>query len=374
MKLLHTGDWHVGKGLQGRSRADEHIAVLAEIAGIARTEEVDLIAVAGDIFDTAAPPPEAERITYNALLELSRVAPVVVIPGNHDNDRRLGAVASLFELANVTVRAYVTPEPLVFETKAGEQVRVATLPWMSQRYLVKAEHLMTMEASDLAGQYAERVGRVIDKLAEGFSDDAVNLLIGHVTLVGAALGGGERTAQTIFDYWIPSNAFPATAHYVGLGHLHKLQKMAGPCPIYYCGSPLQLDFSDTEDRHHALVVEASPGKPASVREIPLASGRKLRTVSGTVEQLKALADSVGDDFLRVIVEEKVRAGLGDEVREFLPNAVKVIVESGGDEKAAKRIERTGASPRDLFVEYLAERKVDDPRLVELFQDLYEQAP
>ena len=88
MRILHTSDWHVGKTIRGRSRADEHIAVLAEIAAIASAEDVDLVLVTGDLFDTAAPTAESERIVYRALLDLAATdATVIVLGGNHDNDR-----------------------------------------------------------------------------------------------------------------------------------------------------------------------------------------------------------------------------------------------------------------------------------------------
>ena len=104
MRFLHTGDWHVGKALRGRSQADEHRAVLAEVAAVAEAEQVDAALVAGDLFDTAAPSAESEQIVYEALLALARTgAHVVVVSGNHDNERRLQAVAPLLELGRVTV-------------------------------------------------------------------------------------------------------------------------------------------------------------------------------------------------------------------------------------------------------------------------------
>ena len=88
MRFLHTGDWHVGKTLRGRSRADEHRAALAEIADIADDRQVDAVLVAGDLFDTAAPGPESEEIVYDSLLRLARDRTVVTIAGNHDNANR----------------------------------------------------------------------------------------------------------------------------------------------------------------------------------------------------------------------------------------------------------------------------------------------
>src|SRR3954447_19945908 len=108
MKLLHTSDWHVGKQIRGNTRADEHRSVLFEIGEIAEREEVDLILVAGDLFDTSAPSPESEEIVFDALLRFARTgAEVVVIGGNHDNARRLRALSPVFRGCGV----YVVGEP-----------------------------------------------------------------------------------------------------------------------------------------------------------------------------------------------------------------------------------------------------------------------
>src|SRR3954451_899892 len=100
--LLHTSDWHVGKAIRGASRADEHRAVLAEIAELVGAHDADVVVVAGDLFDSATPSPESEQIVYEALLALASTgATVVVIAGNHDNARGLRAVAPLLALGNV---------------------------------------------------------------------------------------------------------------------------------------------------------------------------------------------------------------------------------------------------------------------------------
>ena len=88
MRLLHTSDWHVGRKIRGRSRADEHRSVLEEIAGIASDRDVDATLVAGDLFDASSPSPEDEAIVYRALLDLAEVAPVLVVGGNHDSSAR----------------------------------------------------------------------------------------------------------------------------------------------------------------------------------------------------------------------------------------------------------------------------------------------
>jgi DNA repair protein SbcD/Mre11 len=371
VKVLHTADWHVGKTLGGRSRAEEHEAVLDEIILAARDNAVDLVVVAGDLFDTAAPSPDAERIVYQALLGLSGVAHTIVLPGNHDNERRFAAVAPLLAHSNVTMQPFLAPECLHHRTADGTEVRIALLPWLSQRHVVKADQLMARDADEHSGNYAERVKRIVTSLCAGFSDDAVNLVVGHVTVAGAALGGGERTAQTIFDYWVDPTTFPAEAHAVLLGHIHKAQKMPGPCPIHYCGSPLQLDFGDTQDTKEVLIVDAEPGKPATIEPVELASGRKLKTIEGTLDQLRGL--EVGDAYLRVKLRESARIGLGDEVRELFPNTVNVIIDSGTDPLQSTPERDAAASPHDLFSAYLTEKDISDDALVALFDELYEEA-
>jgi DNA repair protein SbcD/Mre11 len=372
VRLLHTADWHVGRSLQGRNRLDEQRAVLAEIASIARDRQAELILITGDLFDSASPSPEAESVVYGALLELSEIGKVVVTPGNHDSDRRLQAVTAVFGLADVTIRPFVDPQPLRFESKDGEPVVIATLPWISQRYVVKAAQLMDLDAFELGSEFKDRVGHMIERVCEPFSNDSINLFAGHLSLFNATLGGGERTAQTIFEYCIDATAFPGSTHYVALGHMHKAQKMPGPCPIYYCGAPLHLDFSDDEGHRKVNVVDARPGQPAEVHEIELTSGRRLRTVTGTIKQLEKIAENVGDDHLRVIVTSKASTGLGDRVRELFPNAVKVIAAAPEDERTPDTVDRHALSPQELFARYLDERDIEDQALVSLFSELYEE--
>lgn len=384
MKLLHTADWHVGKTVRGQSRADEHIAVLAEIAGIADDEAADVVLVVGDVFDVAAPAPESERIVYQALLDLSAKGerPVVVVSGNHDNPRRLGAVTPVFDLANVHVQTAVRPPDdggvLELTTAGGESLRLALLPFLSQRHVVRAADLMALDATETGGHYAARLAQIIDILTSGFAPDAVNIVLAHLMVSGGVLGGGERSAHTIFDYWVTANAFPASAHYVALGHLHRPQRLDAPCPVWYCGSPLAMDFGEGEDRKAVLLIEAEVGVPAAVREVPLTAGRRFRTVKGSLADLAAVAsDDPGraeHDYVRVVVLEKARVGLADEVRELFPGAVDIKIDSGGPEpKGTAPVDRPGQSPHDLFGAYLDENGVDDARLLALFDDLLERA-
>lgn len=390
MKLLHTSDWHVGKTIRGHSRADEHRAVLAEITETAAEHSVDLVIVAGDLFETSSPTPEAESIVYETFLALSKIAPVVSIAGNHDNPRRLQAVAPLLELGNVTMLSEPrSPDAggvidIEIGTDGGgstpQTARLALLPFVSQRSIVRADELMSGAGFENAQRYAERLYRVVQALTSTFSADVVNVLVGHAFVYGGLAGGGERGAHLVEEYAVPSSAFPASANYVALGHLHRPQVVPGATAIHYCGSPLQLDFGEESQPKQVNVVRLEPGLPAKVQAIPLRCGKELRTLSGTLAEVLALAGTPvvtdtgrGLPWLRVKLDEPSRVGIADEVREALGEGVVDVVLEHTRDAIAPRVRRDGRSPQQLFADYLAESDVVDPRLQSEFDLLLEDA-
>ncbi|HEX6222003.1 MAG TPA: exonuclease SbcCD subunit D [Acidimicrobiia bacterium] len=373
MKVLHTSDWHVGRRIRGRDRSEEHRAVLAELVGLAGEQDVDLTLVAGDVFDTAAPTPTAEEIVWRALLDLSEISPVLVVAGNHDNPARLDAVAPLLERAGVTVVGVPrSPDDGGVVHLADLGVKVGMLPFVSQRGIVKAEDIMGSDPDQHAGQYEERMRRVVGALTSEMTADTVNLLVSHLTVYGALAGGGERTAH-IFGYAVPSNLFPGHLSYVALGHLHRQQKMPHSSAVWYSGSPLQLDFGEVNDQKGALLVKAEPGRPASVEELPLTSGRRLISMTGTLGQVLERADGVGDAYVRVVLQESARVGLADEVRTAILNAVEVVLESPEQRRSDEVQPRQGLDPVDAFSKYLADRDARDPKVESLFAELLDEA-
>ncbi len=378
MRLLHTSDWHVGKRIRGHSRADEHREVLAEMVAVAERESVDLILVAGDLYETAAPTPESERIVNDALLQLAEVAPVLAVAGNHDNPRRLAAVEPLLRLGRITMVAEPLPPDRggCVELVAGDTpVRAAMLPFVSQRGIVRAEQLMANAAYENAQAYAERLRWVIEALCEPFDADHVNLVVAHAFVTGGMTGGGERAAHLVDEYGLSAVDFPPSASYVALGHLHRPQQMLGATAIHYCGSPLQLDFGEQDQAKQVTIVDAEPGIPAKVTAVPLAGGRRLRTLTGTVAQLQAMVDD-GDErldaWLRVRVTEPGRAGLAEEVRAVLgERVVDVRVEAIDAPRPTRH--REGRDPKELFSAYLSEAGLEDPAVVARFVALLDEA-
>jgi exonuclease SbcD len=383
VKLLHTSDWHVGKVLKGRDRHDEHVAVLRDLVRIARDEDVDLVLIAGDLFETAAPTAKAQGLVARTLLELREDGrQVVAIAGNHDNQSLLDAVyRPLFgELGLHILGTPKRPDSgglLALRARDGTKISVAALPFLSRRYAVRAIQLLVHDLAEHALDYAQQVAAMTAVLTQGFTPDAVNVVMAHATLLGSRRGGGERDVQTTFDYELPAGIFPVTAHYAALGHLHRQQEIPGPCPIFYSGSPLAVDFGEQDNESAALVVTATPNGRADARPVPVTGGRPLKTLRGTLEEVAAHGEEAGDAYLRVILAENARAGLGDLVREKLPNTLQVMLDDahqpGVGTRSAGASSRIGRTPLQLFGDYLKEQNIDDPRITAMFAELLDEA-
>ena len=393
MRFLHTGDWHVGKMLKGRNRLDEQAAVLAEIVDIARREHVDALLLGGDVFDSFAPSAEAERLVYATLAEYCAAGiPVVVIGGNHDHPRRLAALRELLDPLKIYVRAEPCPPDaggvIRLPSRDGREVaQIAVLPFVQEPRIVDACRLFDAEEQWYEA-YADRVAQMMESLAHWFRADTVNILMAHVFTDGALAGGGERALHLGQVYAVSPRRLPATAHYVALNHLHRPQRVPAPAWAEYSGSPLQLDFGEVDQAKRVIVVEAHPGRPVAVQNVPLASGRTLLDVHGTLDELQRRAESLRSAYLRVTLNVPAPApGLANRVKEILPDALEVRLdyphaevsatsEDGPAESA--HVETAGPAPaiepvRRLEAYYRREHGADlPPAIAQLFTRLYEE--
>lgn len=387
MKFLHTSDWHIGKPLRNHKRDGEYVAALAEVLDIARREEVDCVLVAGDIFDSVAPPPEAERIVFDFFRELigARI-PAVVIAGNHDHPRRLNAFSRVLDLVNVHVRG----EPVLAEeggivevTSRGgaETAVIAALPWVSERKVRDFESLFA--GGKQFGQYAEGVSEMMKHLAKGFRKDTVNILLAHVLLEGSKVGGpdsGERPLHMGATYVVKRQMLPPEPQYAALGHIHMPQDYP-MTNAYYSGSLVQVDFGEAGQQKRVNLVDVSPGGKANVRPIPITSIRQLRNLGSakaclTLDELKAEADGVGDDYLKVFVKvDRPIPGLAQEVRDLLPNAVDIVVEQAARDGDPPEVDIARQTPVELFTAYYGDLHggAEPPaELMSLFNRLHEE--
>ncbi len=381
IRLLHTSDWHLGRTIRNRPRTDEFAAVLDELVRIAVDERVDGVLVAGDLYDSRAPGPEADAILVETLVHLHEAGiPVVAIGGNHDSAQRLEAFAPLFAAVGATVVGNIRrpAEGGVAELRSRDGATtalIACVPFVPERRFASTAALFDAPESWYA-TYADGMGNLLDAFATAFRPDRVNVLLAHLYADGSLLGGGEREVTVGLEYAVSPARLPSTAGYLALGHIHRPQRIAGSAaPGRYSGSLLQLDFGETEQGKSVALVEAAPGTPAVVREIPLTAGRRLVDLRGSLDAVAAAGDTVGDAWLRVFVEtDGPVPGIADRVREALPNAldVKLVYDRSADDEPAARSAGVGAlGPRDQFAAY--ERMthgVDaDPALLAAFDEV-----
>ena len=333
MKILHTADWHAGRSLHGVNRTPEIRAVLQEIAALAIEEQVDLVLVAGDLYDNKNPSAEAEEAVYEFFLTTGRAGiPSVAIAGNHDASSRLDAVGGLLKLVNVRAlgEARVAGQGGSFEMRFGDEVaQIAALPFVSERRIVKVLELLEGDAGRWRERYQAGMRGLIQNLTKLFSADTVNLLVMHTTMNGATLSNSEYKFHCTENYSLSPDIFPEGVSYVALGHIHKPQSVEG-FPEYaarYVGSPLQLDFGEQGDTKYVDIVEARAGRPTElVKRHEIKAGKKLRRVKlgregldGRLFELEAF-----EGWLKIVLElSQPEPGLKDRVKAALPHALTV---------------------------------------------------
>lgn len=383
MRFLHTGDWHLGRTIRGRSRAGEFHDVLAEVHDIAVQERVDAMLVCGDIFDSASPGAGAERLLFEALREfVGSGIEVLLLGGNHDSVTRLEALGRLSELVGVRVRAEVVRHDeggIVTFEKGGERAQVAAIPWILERETLSA--LEILEPEHAARQtYHEKVATIYNHMVDGFEDGAVHLLAGHIFVDNALVAkvdGSERRLHIDQAYGISAASLPSAPQYLALGHVHQPQVLTdAPAPTAYCGSLLQLDFGERGQQKVVRIVDATPNRPVQHRAVALTKGRPLVELAGSLDEVVAQAEHHPGAFIRAVLRvDAPERGLAERLREALPDVVDVRLDYDRDVVDAEEAEFSTLGPEDLFVRYYRaqHQREPSPELLALFRELMEEA-
>ncbi|MBI4576674.1 MAG: exonuclease SbcCD subunit D C-terminal domain-containing protein [Planctomycetes bacterium] len=282
MRIVHTADWHLGHTLYQYPRAHEHRRFLEWLLAVLGEHRVDVLLIAGDVFETANPPATALEAWYRFLAEACARHPrlsVVVIGGNHDSAARLDAPRALLEALRVRVvgglpraaggaidldRAVV---PLA-EASGEVAAQVAAVPYLRPTDLPRVEGGADELVEGVRAVYAEVLEAARRRLGSG----QALLAMGHCYLSGGALSElSERKVLGGNQHALPADLFPGDLSYVALGHLHLAQTVGRP-EIRYPGSPLPLSLAERDYRHQVLLVELDGARLHRVRplEVPRA--------------------------------------------------------------------------------------------------------
>ncbi|MBP7177062.1 MAG: exonuclease SbcCD subunit D [Thermoclostridium sp.] len=298
MRILHTSDWHLGKSLEQISRLDEQKEFIDFLVKMVEEQQIDLILIAGDIYDTYNPSAAAEELFYEAVDRLNGKGkrPVMVIAGNHDNPERLCAASPLAYKNGIILLGYPASDAGEYKINS-ETIQIAdsgpgwlelsishydyhvvllTLPYPSESRL---EEVLTAQTDEAALQkaYSEKIGSILSNLSNKFREDTVNLVVSHLFLLGGKESDSERTLQVGGALTVNPGVMPENAHYAALGHLHRPQEIRhAPCPVFYSGSPLAYSFSEAEHSKAVYIVDAVPSEKAVITPVYLDCGKPLR--------------------------------------------------------------------------------------------------
>ena len=335
MLMLHTSDWHLGRSLHRADLRAAQAAFLDHLVDVVRTEKVDVVLVAGDVYDRAVPAVDAVELCEDALLRLHATgARMVLISGNHDSARRLGFGAGLLEKTGVHLRTQVAAlaRPVLLEDAHGP-VTVYGIPYLEPN-AVRDELPSAGEPAGAqqvprghAGVLGQAVGCIrADADARGVRRRVV---MAHGWVGGGAASDSERDITVGGVGQVPAAVF-AGFSYVALGHLHGQQTLAGH--LRYSGSPLAYSFSEASHRKGSWLVELDAEGVRRAERVPAPMYRRLSVLRGRLPDLlgSAAYARYEDDFISVALTDAARPeGAMDALRARFPHILVLTFEPEG---------------------------------------------
>lgn len=290
MRVLHTSDWHLGQSFMGKSREEEHQMFFTWLLGTIEARNVDVLIVAGDIFDTGTPPNYALELYYNFLTKLTATSckSIIITAGNHDSIATLKAPKQLLEALNVHVITSGNEDEneLIAIYKSDElQGVVCAVPFLRD-YIVRksmSEESLKDKEHALSLGIKEHYDKVYKEALKFCKDKKVPIIAtGHLTTVGSKTSESERDIYIGGSLDIDSDFF-SRFDYVALGHLH-INQVVGKDRIRYSGSPIPLSFSEATSQKKVNLVEFEQKTP-KIRELKIPFFRQLLVFRGNIETI-----------------------------------------------------------------------------------------
>ncbi|MBP5307508.1 MAG: exonuclease subunit SbcD [Clostridia bacterium] len=383
MKILHTSDWHIGKKTENYDRLPEQAEVLDEICDIADRENVELVLVAGDDFDTFVPSSEAEELFYEKIVKLASGRAVIVISGNHDDATRLCASAPLAVKQGVYFAGNVNTDDNASAKKSGggveltgsgegyvtvsnvsgEEIYVGMLPYPSEA---------RFREKNSGETHAQKIAGWMKKCFAGNVKNLPAVFVSHLFTVGGLTSDGEREISLGGAKAVDKASFPETL-YTALGHLHKRQVIDKEKNVIYSGSVLQYAFDEVNVEKSVTVFEIKKGAVTDLHVVPLTRGKRLARLSATSVQQAAQLLKNYENYL-VELTLKLKSPINREENAYLhtefPNVISLKLELPvGVERGVKG--RKEMNDETLFNEYYKKQYGDEPEkeLTRLFLSL-----
>lgn len=335
LRVLHTSDWHLGRTLYGRKRHETFAAFLDWLADTIRQQRIDVLVVAGDVFDTSAPSNRSQELYYRFLRRvMDTCRHIVVVAGNHDSPSFLSAPGELLRALDVHVVGAATDTPedeiLTLRDADGEpELIVCAVPYLRDRDIRLVEPGESVE--DKERKLVEGVRRhyeAVAALAEARRSrpDLPVLATGHLFAAGGKTAEGDGVRQLYVGSLarVTADCFPETIDYLALGHLHLPQKVGGSETRRYSGSPIPMGFGETGVKQVCVVDFA--GRRAAVTPLAVPVFQELEQIEGPWDRiesrLRALAVAGSRAWLEIVYT-------GDTLISDLRERLDAITESTG---------------------------------------------
>jgi len=373
MKILHTADWHLGAHLGSFSRTFEQRAFIWQLCELVDAHGVQLVLVAGDVFDVSNPSAQAEQLFYDAMEQLSgRGVQVVVLAGNHDNPERLSAPAPPLKRLGVHIVAYPSESPLEIEID-GETAIIAALPFVSEKRL--GERIFKggegQSEAQMQRDFSARVGEVYAGMAAHFQEDTVNIAMGHFHIIGGEVSGGIERGVLVGGTFAVNRADLPDAQYIALGHLHRPQKVGENA--YYSGSPLPYSLSERHPKA-VYIADISAGAKAVVEQVILDCPKpiELWTVATAADALKRL-EMPTNAYLYIRITNDLSLNTHDikQMNSMHDSIVAIELASSHNTPESHEFTETSLSPREEFSDFYANTKGAEPsaELLTVFDEI-----
>ncbi len=324
LKFLHTSDWHLGRRLYGKPRDDESAAFLDWLVATIDEQGIDVLLVAGDIFDTTTPSNRAQELYYRFLARMaaSGCRHVVIIAGNHDSPSFLEAPAGLLSALDIHVVGAVPPTPqeavlVLKNSSGGAELIVCAVPYLRDRDVRTAQAGESIEDKALAlrrgmAAYYAAVTEAAEHVQHELGGGVPIVAMGHLFAAGGQTldGDGVRDLYVGSLAHVGAHIFPDFIDYVALGHLHVPQKVAGHEHVRYSGSPMPMGFGEAGQEKSVCVVQMLSDQPeqqttqVDITLMPIPPFRHMEQIEGDwptiVERLGQLAQNNVPSWVEVI--------------------------------------------------------------------------
>ena len=400
MRILHTADWHLGKSLEKRSRIDEQRKFLDDFIEIAKENDIDLVIIAGDIYDSSNPPAIAEKMFYDTLKKISDNGKrlILIIAGNHDNPERLvasaplarehgiimiGTLKTIIDTGNYGRHKIINSGEGFIEIEInGEKAVILTVPYLSEKRLNEVLYKDMDSDEERIKSYSDRVFSLFDSLKDNYREDTINLLVSHLYAMGSEESGSERSIQLGGSYIVNCECFPKEAQYIALGHVHKPQLVPGTNKkARYSGSPIHYNKKEVSYNKKCFVVDVKANEEANVKEIYFKVYKpieiwKCENFDDALLKCEENKDRECWVYLEIKVDRYMREDEIKKLKELKKDILEItpIIENihRDDESAVSLSEK---SFEELFIDFYKKERMGEPdkEIIDLFLNLvYEE--